>query len=153
MLQSKSPAVIAPEQEQAGQRRKDALEGELKATFPASDPVSETIASTTGSDVLGPSGNREAAEEEPLVDIALARVRDRSDAVAASVLPDEELAALQAEVSKLKESVAEIGSGSIRVLRARSEDVVEDARARIRVRPLQTVAYAMLAGFVLGIVR
>jgi ElaB/YqjD/DUF883 family membrane-anchored ribosome-binding protein len=87
-----------------------------------------------------------------LVDIALASVRERTD-IAASVTPDEELAALRAEVNRLSESVAEIGSASVRILRARSEDMLEDARDRIKAQPVRAVALAMLAGFLFGAVR
>jgi hypothetical protein len=73
-----------------------------------------------------------------LVDIALASVQEHSG-VTSSVSPDEELAALRAEVNKLAESAAEIGSASVCVLRAKSEDVLEDARTRIREQPLMSI--------------
>jgi hypothetical protein len=154
MKTSKSPAVIALKQERAGQQAQnsDALEAGLEATFPASDPVSSTVTSIPTGAALPPSPDQEAATEAPLVDIALASVRERTD-IAASVTPDEELAALRAEVNRLSESVAEIGSASVRILRARSEDMLEDARDRIRAQPLRAVALAMLAGFLFGAVR
>lgn|GEM_PF-3349958 len=67
--------------------------------------------------------------------------------MSASVSPDEELEALRAEVRRLRESVAEIGSASARVLRARSEGLVDDARARIRVHPFGAVACTLIVGF------
>jgi hypothetical protein len=154
MSTSKSPAVIALQQERAGQQAQnsDALEAGLEATFPASDPVSSTVTSIPTGASLPPSADQEAATEAPLVDIALASVRERTD-IAASVTPDEELAALRAEVNRLSESVAEIGSASVRILRARSEDMLEDARDRIKAQPVRAVALAVLAGFLFGAVR
>jgi hypothetical protein len=151
---SKSPAVIALEQERAGQKAQnsDALEAGLEATFPASDPVSSTVTSIPTGAALPPSADQVAANETPLVDIALASVREHKD-IAASVSPEEELAALRSEVNRLSESVAEIGSASVRILRARSEDMLEDARDRIKAQPVRAVAVAMLAGFLFGAVR
>lgn len=150
---SKSPAVIALKQERAGKnvQTSDALEAGLEGTFPASDPVSSTVTSIPIGAALPPSTDQEAATEAPLVDIALASVRKHTD-LAASTTPDEELAALRTEVNKLRESVAEIGSASVRVLRARSEDMLEDARDRIKAQPVRAVAVAMLFGFLFGAV-
>ncbi|MDR6820861.1 ElaB/YqjD/DUF883 family membrane-anchored ribosome-binding protein [Neorhizobium sp. 2083] len=87
-----------------------------------------------------------------MVDIALASVREHTD-MSASVTSDEELAALRAEVNRLSENVVEIGSASVRVLRARGEDMLEDARDRIKAQPVKAVALAVLAGFLFGAVR
>ncbi|CAN7620763.1 hypothetical protein [Neorhizobium sp. LjRoot104] len=154
MNTSKSPAVVALEKERAGQQAQnsDALEAGLEGTFPASDPVSSTVTSIPAGTTVPPSADKEAAIEAPLVDIALANIREHTD-IAASVTPDEELAALRAEVNRLSESVAEIGSASVRILRAKSEGMLEDARARISAQPVRAVALAMLAGFLFGAVR
>ena len=87
-----------------------------------------------------------------MVDIALASVQEHTG-VTSSVSSDEELAALRAEVNRLAESAAENGSASVRVFRAKSEDVLEDARTRIREQPLRALALALLAGFLFGAVR
>jgi ElaB/YqjD/DUF883 family membrane-anchored ribosome-binding protein len=154
MAQSKPPAVVALEKERAGQQAQnsDALGAGLEATSPASDPVSPTVTSMPTGNPVQPTVDQEAATEAPLVDIALASVREHTD-VAASVSPDEELAALRAEVNRLTESATEIGSASVRVLRARSEEMLEDARARIKARPIRAVAWAMLGGFLFGAIR
>lgn len=137
MDQAESPNVVALQQEPIGQQPRDV--SATKTSIP------------TGNSAL-PSVDDKAADEAPLVDIALASVRERTD-VALSVAPEEELAAIRAEVYRLSENVAEIGSASVRVLRATSENVLEDARARIKTRPLRAVAWAMLAGFLFGAVR
>ena len=154
MNTSKSPAVVALEQERAGQQSQNpyTLIAGLEGTFPASDPVSSTMSSIPTGAALPPSTDQEAASDAPLVDIALASVREHTDG-AASTTPDEELAALRAEVHRLSESVAEIGSASVRVLRARSEDVLGHARDRIKAQPVRAVALAMLAVFLFGAVR
>jgi ElaB/YqjD/DUF883 family membrane-anchored ribosome-binding protein len=152
MNTSKSPAPIALEQERTGKESQniDALIAAVEGTSPASDPVSSTIPSIpTGAASLN---DREAANEAPLVDIALASVREHTD-VAASTTPDEELAALRAEVNRLSESVAEIGSAAVRVLRARSDDMLEETRDCIKAQPLRAIALAMLAGFLFSAVR
>ena len=129
--------VVTLQQEPSGQQPRD---------------VSATKTSIPTGSAVQPSIDDKAADEAPLVDIALASVREHKDAVL-SVAPDEELAALRAEVSRLGENVAEIGPASVRVLRAKSGDVLEEARARIKTRPLRAVAWAMLAGFLFGAVR
>jgi len=128
MVTSKSPAVIALEQERAGQQAQnsDALEAGLEATFPASDPVSSTVTAIPIGAAVPPSADQEAATEAPFVDIALASIREHADS-AASAAPDEELAALRAEVNRVSESVAEIRSASVRILRAGSEDMLVTA--------------------------
>ncbi|WP_092774035.1 DUF883 family protein, partial [Agrobacterium fabrum] len=150
----KSPAVTAFEQERARQeiQNLDDLDVGLEATFPASDPVSSTATSIPTGAASAPSTDQEVASEAPLVDIALASVREHTD-IAASVTPDEELAALRAEVNRLSENVAEIGSASVRVLRSRGDDMLDDARDRIKAQPLRAVALAVLAGFLFGTVR
>ena len=156
MVESKSSAVVAFER--AGTRKtrlqsNTTLEEGVEATFPASDPVSFTSPSIPmGNAAPEPSPGPRMETKAPLVDIALASVRDHKD-LGCSVSPDEELAALRAEVSRLSEMLAEIGSASVRVVRARSEDGLEDARAWIRVRPLRAVAGALVAGYLLGAVR
>lgn len=155
MVEQKSPAVIAFEPDRtrkARRRSSSAPEAGLEATLPASDPVSSTSTSILTGAVPASSPDQNMATKAPLVDIALASVRGHKD-LGSSLSPDEELAALRAEVSRLSDMVAEIGSASVRVVRARSEDVLEDARAQIRARPIRTAAGAMLTGFLLGAVR
>jgi ElaB/YqjD/DUF883 family membrane-anchored ribosome-binding protein len=153
MVQSKSPAVVALEQERASQQAQDfdSLEAGLEATFP-SDPASSTITSIPTGNVVPASADQDAGTDAPLVDAALASVREHEDS-ASSVLPDEEMAALRVDLKRLRENVAELGPASVRLLRARREDVLDDARARIRNQPLKAVGFAMLAGFLLGTVR
>jgi ElaB/YqjD/DUF883 family membrane-anchored ribosome-binding protein len=154
MNTSKSPAVAAFEQERARQeaQNSDALDVGIESTFPASDPVASPVTSIPTGAALPPSTDQEAATEAPLVDIALESVRERND-ICASVTPDEELAALRAEVNRLSETIAEIGSASVRVLRARGGDMLEDARDHIKAQPAKAVALAVLAGFLFGAVR
>lgn len=155
MSQSKSPAVTALEQEQSKQRRRgeNELDAGLKATFPASDPVSATFTSVPASG-QAPKRPRPGGEvDAPLVDIALASVHGSGNSGLSSLSPDEELAALRAELARINESVAEIGSASLRILGARGEDLIKDARERIRTRPIPAIGYALLAGFVYGIIR
>jgi ElaB/YqjD/DUF883 family membrane-anchored ribosome-binding protein len=154
MVDPTSPAVVALEQERAGRQidNPDALQAGFEGAFPASDPVSSTITSIPPGSVTPFSAEPGTTAEAPLVDIALASVQEHRG-VTSSVSPDEELAALRAEVNRLAENAAEIGSASVRVLRAKSEDVLEDARTRIREQPLRALALALVAGFLFGAVR
>jgi hypothetical protein len=132
MTPPKSPAVEALEQEQARQSRDvgSELEDGLKATFPASDPVSATTTSIpTG---IAPSPPKEVGfgSDAPLVDKALAATRELEQTDATSFASSrEELEALKAEGARLRESASEIGSATVRVAKAQASDVLEDLRS------------------------
>lgn len=147
----KVPAVVDLKQDGTEHRAIPVYKPEKgpEETSPASQPRSPNVSSQAEPFQFAPPGNLVRDDDAPLVDLALASVRDH-DRVSASVSPDEELEALRAEVSRLRESVAEIGSASARVLRARSEGLVDDARARIREHPFGAVACALIVGFLFG---
>lgn len=156
MNDPKSFAVEALEQEQARQRARpetSELDGGIEATFPASDPMSSTTtAIPTGAAGFARSNTATDIEDDreaPLVDQALASVAEQPSGEA-SLLPSQELEALRAEVAHLRESVIEIGSASVRITRAKAEDVMEDARARIVARPMAAVGAAALIGYLWG---
>ncbi|EUB98303.1 hypothetical protein PMI07_006617 [Rhizobium sp. CF080] len=91
--------------------------------------------------------------DAPLVDLALASIGERPFRVGASTSPAEEISALRAEVGRLSESAAEIGSASLRIATAQAANLLEDARGRISDRPLAAVGVAALTGFILGLIR
>ena len=154
MKPTKSPAVVSLEQEKAAQsqtRRNDEVEVGLEDTFPASDPVSATSTASA-------SSSRRAAGstgvDAPLVDEALASVRDQSGAdYETSVAPDDEIRALRSEISDLNARLAEIGSASVRVAKAQTSDLVDNGRRRIQANPMRAVGLAALAGYVWGLIR
>ncbi|XAZ26008.1 hypothetical protein LVY75_35070 (plasmid) [Sinorhizobium sp. B11] len=147
----KVPAVVDLEQEGTEQRATpvDKPEKGPEESSPPSEPRSPKVPFQAEPFQFAPPGNLTRDDDAPLVDLALASVRDH-DRVSASVSPDEELEALRAEVSRLRESVAEIGSASARVLRARSEGLVDDARARIRRHPFGAVGCALIVAYLFG---
>jgi hypothetical protein len=155
MEPSKSPAVGALIQDQARQsnERESDLEIGLNDTFPASDPVSATTTSI-------PTGTAPArsdavdASDAPLVDKALAAMREpeRNDGFPLTS-SQEELEALKAEVARLRESAAEIGSAAVRVAKTQASDFVVDIREHIRRKPLPAVGIATVIGFLWGMTR
>jgi hypothetical protein len=156
MEHSKSPAVEAFIQEQTRQsnERGSDLEIGLKDTFPASDPVSATITSIPTGTAPAPSQDAIDALDAPLVDKALAAMREpeRIDGFPLTS-SQEELEALKAEVARLRESAAEIGSATVRVAKAQASDFVVDIREHIRRKPLPTVGIAAVIGFLWGMTR
>jgi len=156
MTPPKSPAVEALEQEKARQSQyaESELEAGLKASFPASDPVSATSTSIpTG---IAPSPSQEAGfgSDAPLVDKALAATSEPGPIGATPFASSsEELEALKAEVARLRESASEIGSATVRVAKAQASDVLVDLKQRIRSKPLPAVGIAAAIGFVWGMTR
>lgn len=158
MEDQKSPSVVGSEQQPAseGAQVSDTVESRWEAELPTLDTVSPTTTPTPTPTPVGTAGElssrQQTLSEAPLVDLALASVREQSS-VAASVPPDEELVALRAELISLRETVAGIGSVSARVIRARGEDVLDRTRAAIKARPIRAIAWAMLGGFLIGAIR
>jgi hypothetical protein len=156
MEPSKSPAVEALIQDQARQsnERESDLETGLKDTFPASDPVSATITSIPTGTAPAPSQDAGDASDAPLVDKALAATRkpERIDGFPLTS-SQEELDALKAEVARLRQSAAEIGSATVRVAKIQASDFVVDIRERIRRKPLPAIGIAAVIGFFWGMTR
>ncbi|MFF2322842.1 hypothetical protein ACFVTJ_17475 [Agrobacterium sp. NPDC058088] len=128
--------------------------------FDAPQPAPEAIARPLDTGASGatysppestpsPAMDIGAETEAPLVDIALASVRNQTGSAASST-PAEELAAMRAEFNRLSDSVTEMGSASVRVLRAGSENMVEDLRVRIRAQPAGAILLGLLAGYIFG---
>ncbi|MGI2033992.1 hypothetical protein ACRQ1B_16485 [Rhizobium panacihumi] len=155
MIPSKSPAVEALEQEQARQSREvgSELEDGLKATFPASDPVTATTTSIPTGIAPSPSQEVGFGSDAPLVDKALKATRELGHTDAPFASSQEELEALKAEVGRLRESASEIGSATVRVAKAQASDLLVDLKERIRRRPLPAVGIAAVIGFVWGTMR
>lgn len=138
MTPPKSPAVEALEQEQARQSREvgSELEDGLKATFPASDPVTATIPSIPTGIAPSPSQEDGFGSDAPLVDKALAATREPEQTDGTTFASSrEELEALKVEVGLLRESASEIGSATLRVAKAQAADVLVDLKERIRRKP------------------
>ncbi|AYD05175.1 hypothetical protein [Neorhizobium sp. NCHU2750] len=156
MTPSKSPAVEALEQETAQESKKheSALDVGLKDTFPASDPVSATTTSIPAGLAPPAALDRSNNSDAPLVDEALASTSEPENIGESPLLSsDEELAALKAEVARLRESASEIGSATVRVAKAQASDLIVDMAERIRRKPLPAVGIAAVIGFVWGMRR
>lgn len=156
MIPSKSPAVEALEQELARQSRDvgSELEDGLRATFPASNPVSATTSSIPTGIAPSPSQEIGFGSDAPLVDKALAATRE-SERLEGTLFASshEELESLKAEVARLRESAGEIGSATVRVAKAQASDLLMDLEERIRSKPLPAVGIAAVIGFVWGMTR
>ncbi len=153
MAPQKSPAVIALEQEQAAQNRLpgDAeLDKGLKDTFPASDPVSTTHTSIPASVAPAPSS---AERESPRVAEALAAIGTASFDARSTTEASEEVRAMRHEIARIRESAAEIGYASARVVRTEASVVLDDVRDRVRRKPLAAVGVAALVGYIWGLTR
>ncbi|MNS43412.1 hypothetical protein D3C71_906020 [compost metagenome] len=156
MTPSISPAVETVEQKQARQSREvgSELGDGLKATFPASDPVTATITSIPTGIAPSPSNEVGFGSDAPLVDKALAATREPGHIDATPYASSrDELEALKAEVARLRESASEIGSATVRVAKAQASHVLVDLKERIRQKPLQAVGIASAIGFVWGMTR
>lgn len=156
MPDENSPAVKSLAQEQAAQsvaNNDSSLDGGLKSTFPASDPVSATetsIPSGVASQSLIRPSNEAAAT--PLVDEALASIRDRRELPFVSTAsPSAEIDAMRKEVARMMESTREIGRASIRVATAEGGNLIDQLESGIRTRPLATVGIAAALGYFWGL--
>ncbi len=156
MTPSKSPAFEALGQEKARQSEKpqSELDVALEDTFPASDPVSATTTSTPTGTVPSSSSGADKRSDAPLVDQALASMRELEETDEVPILSaQEELAALKVEVARLRVSASEIGSATVRVAKAQTSEVIEGIEKRIRAEPFPAVGIAALIGFIWGIMR
>jgi len=136
---SRSPAAASMRREQAYQAAPNddaALEDGLKSTFPASDPVASTITAIP-SGTSGPS-------DAPRVDEALRATAGRDN---------EELHALTAEISSLREKAGLIGSEAGRLVRSEASEALEAVERRIRSKPIAAVAMAAAVGYLWGLTR
>jgi septal ring-binding cell division protein DamX len=164
-----SPAVESMKKEQARQRSNESkgdLDKALEDTFPASDPIS-TVASTaaTGGPPTSSAGDRKQSRkasvasrndllltEAPRVDEALDAI-DRRDGNNPDTWTLEELHAMRSEISRMRESLLEVGSASGRLAKAGVSSLKEDAERRIRERPFAAVGVAALLGYFWGLTR
>lgn len=153
MMTSKSPAVVEFENQQTGHQplSSDAPQPNLETTVQATGSDAFTELSTPETTV-SPALDSGAETQAPLVDVALASVRNQTGS-GASAAPAEELAAMRAELNRLSESMTEIGSASVRVLQATREDIVEELRGCIKARPVRSIVLGLLAGFLFGATR
>lgn len=164
-----SPAVESMKKEQARQRSNESkgeLDKALEDTFPASDPMS-TVASTaaTGGPTTSSAGARKQGSkastesrndllltEAPRVDEALDAI-DRREGDTADSWTLEELHAMRSEISRMRESLLEVGSASGRLAKAGVSSLKDDAERRIRERPFASVGVAALLGYLWGLTR
>lgn len=89
-------------------------------------------------------------DEAPLVDVALAGIKEQDALIYSSPAPDEELAAIRGEMTRLHESVTEVLAASARVAVAKKQAAMDNAMNFLKTHPLKTLALGLLAGFVLG---
>ena len=103
MVHTKFPTVVASEPERAGRQGEgdDAFDVGLEARVQASDPFSSTTTSIPTGDAAALPSRQVNATDAPLVDMALASVRENTD-TEASVSPEQELQALRAAVTRLR---------------------------------------------------
>ena len=92
--------------------------------------------------------------DAPLVDevldaTAIAEFSTEADDVEIS----EQLAAMQSEVYRIRESVFLIGDGAKHIVQAKVRTVTEDREDRIRTNPIPSVLIAAFAGYCLGVIR
>ncbi|OAE36370.1 MULTISPECIES: hypothetical protein [Agrobacterium] len=123
-----------------------------EATAPLQDSDASAAPSRLPESTASSALNDRVDTDAPLVDVALASVRSQT-ASAASPTPTEELAAIRAEFHRLSDNVTEIGSASVRVLRAESQGIAEGLRVRIRAQPARAMLLGLLAGFIFGATR
>lgn len=131
MPDDKSPAVKSLETEQNKPRgSSDELRDGLEDTFPASDPVSATGTTTSGSAAEADNTSREIPSDAPRVDEALNSIlAHRNDPYSG---PRENMVAVREEVSSLGYRTA------------------DDLRSRVRENPWGALAIAAVVGFLAG---
>ncbi|TCV72109.1 hypothetical protein [Neorhizobium sp. S3-V5DH] len=164
-----SPAVESMKKEQARQlsnESKGELDKALEDTFPGSDPMSTvtSTAATGGPSTSSAEDIRQSSKasvvrrndllltEAPRVDEALDAI-DRRDGNNPDTWTLEELHAMRSEISRMRESLLEVGSASGRLAKAGVSSLKEDAERRIRERPFASVGIAALLGYFWGLTR
>lgn len=131
MPDNKSPAVESLESEQGkASANRDKLRDGLEDTFPASDPVSVTGTTTSGSGPEVTGAAEKIVSDAPRVDEALNSIlAHRNDPYSG---PRQNIVAVREEVSSLSHRTA------------------DDLRRRVRENPWGTLGMAAVFGFLLG---
>jgi ElaB/YqjD/DUF883 family membrane-anchored ribosome-binding protein len=148
--------VRAEQKKQRAAAKSGTLDKGLEATFPASDPVSETVTSIPAgrAETAGPGSSRAEdlahARDYPLVDDALQSRQPKSREMMDA---REEVHALSRDVTRLGENLLEVAEGGVELVKAEATSAVRDVKARVRKRPLAAVGIAALLGYVLGLTR
>lgn len=65
----------------------------------------------------------------------------------------EQLAAMQTEVHRIRESMTLIGDGAKNIVQTKVRTVTEDLEDRIRLHPIPSVFIAAFAGYLFGVIR
>jgi hypothetical protein len=93
---------------------------------------------STGKRTLGVVEGRDSISEE-------------AKAAAAEATINEQIEALKAEISRLKESAGLIAEGTGQIAVAKAESLREEARRTIQANPLATLAGAAFIGYLFGL--
>ena len=93
---------------------------------------------STGKRTLGGVEGRDSISEE-------------AKAAAAEATINEQIEALKAEISRLKESAGLIAEGTGQIAVAKAESLREEARRTIQANPLATLAGAAFIGYLFGL--
>ncbi len=93
---------------------------------------------STGKRTLGVVEGRDSISEE-------------AKAAAAEATVDEQIEALKAEISRLKESAGLIAEGTGQLAAAKAESLREEARRTIQANPLAALAGAAFIGYLCGL--